>query len=235
MRKLFVPLMLWAISLAGLLSQPAPAQAQAPTRISSFAPNGTMVWTNAQGDRVYRIQTTTKPGQSWTNLGSDVQGTGTVMQVTVPMTNALAFFRIADMGTCCTNNGGTNFSSAVSLGAYCADGLANQVSVSGCGNAWYRVRANECNTSLGPGNDLKVNVTLTVPAGMDYDLYLYNSSGTQTYGSFQGVNTPEAISFTVADPAFTTSNESFDFGIEVRRYSGLNCAAWTLTATLGGP
>ena len=235
MRMLFMRWVLWTIPLAGLM--PHPTWGQAPTRISALTPNGILVWTNTQADRVYRIQTATPPGQSWTNLGNAVPGTGAVMQATVPVTNAAALFRIADIGTCCTNSGGTNFGSSVSLGTYCADSaVANSVNLSGCGNGWFRIRANECNPSLSAtGNNLKVSVTLASPLGVDYDLYLYNSNGTPSYASTQSGTNLEVISWTVTDPPFSNSDESFDFMIEVRRFSGVNCAAWTLSATLGGP
>lgn len=57
-----------------------------------------------------------------------------------------------------------------------------------------------------------INLALSPPSGSDFDLYLYNPSGTQKASSTQGGSNPEAITF--------TADASGEWRLRVYRYSG---------------
>ena len=210
------------------------AQAQTNTRITSFTPDGKLAWTNALTDHNYRIQSTRSLAQPWTNFGTSLQGTGATMRVTVTLTNNPVFYRIADLGSCCTNNGGTNLASAFNLGTACADLVSSTTWTStGCGNAWFRFRATNCDHSLArllDPSDRPVLCVLTSPPGSDYDLYIYATDGSQLASSTHPSG-PDTIGFSLVA---TQGDASVDRVVEVRKHSGAaGCSNWTLTTKLG--
>jgi hypothetical protein len=69
-------------------------------------------------------------------------------------------------------------------------------------------------------------ITLTVPSGVDYDLYVFDGcGGTQLGSSAAGTGLPESITITRPD---TAASDSMDLWIEVRYFSGASCSNWTL-------
>ncbi|MCA9574857.1 MAG: hypothetical protein H6726_00320 [Sandaracinaceae bacterium] len=98
-------------------------------------------------------------------------------------------------------------------------------STSGSGEAYFRARAVD---ALGVcSEDLIHRVTMTVPAGMDYDLYVYDACGGNLLGSStNGVSASETVTIRREDG--TTNDRSFDYWVEVRWFSGSSCAEWTL-------
>ena len=73
--------------------------------------------------------------------------------------------------------------------------------------------------SLPAGKTL--TATLTPPAGRDYDLYLYNSSGTQVASSLNGTGAVDTITRT------NTANTAQTYYVRLRYYSG-GSGAYTL-------
>ncbi len=65
---------------------------------------------------------------------------------------------------------------AMDLGSISGDTGSGTVSASGFQSAWLRVRVTENDSSV-IGNDLSVTATLTLPAGEQFDLFLYVNSG----------------------------------------------------------
>ncbi|MEZ4392317.1 MAG: hypothetical protein R3A48_14605 [Polyangiales bacterium] len=124
--------------------------------------------------------------------------------------------------------------SAPNLGSWCGDVACGFLCPSnssrvvatrtGRASAWFRGRTNECSNC--PAR-LDVTFTLTVPAGVDYDLYVYESCGGAPIGRsllLQGqtdrVNINRSGDF---------GSDSFNWWVEVRYVSGGSCAPWTLT------
>ena len=121
------------------------------------------------------------------------------------------------------------------LGAYCGDTSCGTLCPStslrvvqtrtGNRSRWFRARLNECSLC---GASLGARVRLTVPAGVDYDLFVYRPCGTLVGSSEAAAGLPDEV--TVSQSESPLSSDSFDFVIEVRWFnSGASCAPWTLT------
>ena len=119
------------------------------------------------------------------------------------------------------------------LGAYCGDtacgflcpslSLRTVATRTGNRSRWYRVRLNECSNCIAR---LDGRVTLRVPAGVDYDLFVYSACG-RLVGSSQalaGVTDQYTLS-----GGGSLGSDSGDFYIEVRWLSGASCLPYTLT------
>jgi len=90
-------------------------------------------------------------------------------------------------------------------------------------SAWYRARAREdsdCSAYL------EHQIRLTVPAGVDYDLYVYRGCGTLVGSSTLGTGLAETVTVSQTDSG--PSDDSFDYWVEVRWHSGASCSNWTL-------
>ncbi|MEZ5359146.1 MAG: hypothetical protein R3F48_09985 [Candidatus Zixiibacteriota bacterium] len=86
----------------------------------------------------------------------------------------------------------------------------------------------DCSNPLDP-HDVGIRATLTVPAGTDYDLYLYESScSTLRDQSTNGGNTTEYVDYYNEDTFGGGTDESRYYNVEIRFYSGTSCANWTL-------
>jgi hypothetical protein len=124
---------------------------------------------------------------------------------------------------------------AENLGAFCGDTSGGflcaqshplRVVATSTGNRsrWYRGRLNECST-ICPAS-LNGRITLHVPAGVDYDLFVYSACG-RLLGSSQalaGVTDQYTLS-----GGGSLGSDSFDFYVEVRWFSGATCMPYTLT------
>ncbi len=125
-------------------------------------------------------------------------------------------------------------STAMDLGAWCGDASCGSLCPStsyrpvntrtGRSSQWLRARAIECSTC--PAS-LRARITLDVPAGVDYDLYVYRPCGTLIARSLALAGQRDQVEISEAD-ALTTI-DSFDYYIEVRFTSGGSCSPWTLT------
>ncbi len=123
------------------------------------------------------------------------------------------------------------------LGTYCGDtacgtlcGTTTTVrsvrSPTGNRSTFFRGRINDCQS--GCGTNLSAQLTLAVPAGADYDLFVYRPCGTTSARSeMRGVGLTERATLTQPDGLTTT--DSFDYVVEVRWISGASCSPWTLT------
>jgi hypothetical protein len=126
--------------------------------------------------------------------------------------------------TCPTATHLGNFAGDMACGLTCASSTTwNLVSSqTGRSSRWFRARALE---NAGCTAPIQQRVRLGVPAGVDYDLYVYTPCGTLAGSSNSPAGTSESITLCVAD---TFSDNSFDYWIEVRWFSGGSCSNWTL-------
>lgn len=92
------------------------------------------------------------------------------------------------------------------------------------GSRWFRARVSDCGSCA--GGTLSHTINLGVPAGMNYDLYIYRSCGGMPVGSSTNAGN-SAESVTVSEPD-TAADNSFDYWIEIRFISGNNCGNWFL-------
>lgn len=123
---------------------------------------------------------------------------------------------------------------AENLGAFCGDTSCGTLCPStryqtvatrrGRSSMWFRARAVECSLCSA---SIVARVNLTVPAGIDYDLFIHRPCGRVVQSSIRGTGQPDSVVVTESDTPLT--NESFDYYIEVRYISGASCEPWTLT------
>lgn len=127
---------------------------------------------------------------------------------------------------------------AINLGSKCGDAeyACGFLNLSCCGasastfatrtgttSQWFRARATECSSALFCNGTVSHTITLTVPGGIDYDLYVYSGCGGSLLGSGTGLaGAQERVTV-------SRSDEAFDYWIEVRYYSGSSCSPWTLS------
>ncbi len=94
----------------------------------------------------------------------------------------------------------------------------------GNGSAWFRARVKEdsnCDARI------EHRVILQVPAGTNYDLFLYRScGGAPVASSTRGEGQPEQAVVSTSDSWGST--DDFDYWVEVRLVSGSPCASWSL-------
>lgn len=90
-------------------------------------------------------------------------------------------------------------------------------------SAWFRARVRE--DSDCPAT-IEHQIRLTPPSGTDYDLYVYRPCGTLVGSSTAGGSTTDTVTVSRSDN--TGSDDSFDYWVEVRWFSGLSCSTWTL-------
>lgn len=123
---------------------------------------------------------------------------------------------------------------APNLGAWCGDvgcgflcpSTSSRVVATrtGLASAWFRGRTNECSSC--PAR-LEVTFTLTVPPGVDYDLYVHDGCGGAVLGSsllLAGQTDRVSIS-----RSGDLGSDNFNWWVEVRYLSGASCSPWTLT------
>jgi len=121
------------------------------------------------------------------------------------------------------------------LGTHCGDldcGLfcpnaARGIVATRTGNRerWFRVRNLECASCSSP---IRHVVRLSVPGTIDYDLYVYSSCGGALIGtSTAGTGVAEVVTVQRSDSA--AGDDSFDYWIEIRHFSGSTCNNWSLT------
>lgn len=134
------------------------------------------------------------------------------------------------------NDGGGTCAAATYLGQVCGDEYSSFACISDCeegpyilarGEKWYRINVQECPTSC-VSSDLHIWVKLQPP--IDYDLYLYGPCGTLLDSSENSGTATETVDYVWND---TGGNDSRDFYIEIRYYSGSSCSNWLLQ-TWGG-
>lgn len=138
-------------------------------------------------------------------------------------------------GTCVVHGSNPAMcSQATDLGAFCGDTSCGTlcpatryrsvITRTGRSSMWFRARANECSYCSA---NLVARVNLTVPAGVNYDLFVYRPCGTVVRSSSAGPGQPDSVEITETDTP--TLSDSFEYFIEVRYLSGASCTPWTLT------
>ncbi len=209
----------------------APTLGQTNLMITSFSTAGSLVYTNVLPGHHYALQQTDELAVGWTNALpplADIQTTGRTMTISVPVIAAQQFYRIADLGSCCSNTGGDSFSNPVYLGQAFADAAGGSFYRSGCGNAWFSALALD-HPAIN-GGFLNAVMTLTSASGTDYDLYVYTSAGTlYRYSATRGL---DRVSISIEDNP--SIDDSRTWIIEVRRYLAYPCSDWQLTVSMGG-
>ncbi|MGE0790524.1 MAG: MopE-related protein [Sandaracinaceae bacterium] len=112
-----------------------------------------------------------------------------------------------------------------SCGLVCGSNTAWDTSVgfSDRNSRWLSVRMvedSDCPT------DIEHRITLTSPAGTDYDLYVYRTCGGSPVASSTSTSTTDQVTLRVGDSP--GSSDTFTYMIEVRYYSGESCTNWDL-------
>jgi hypothetical protein len=129
-----------------------------------------------------------------------------------------------------------SFETPMIIGSHCADtkkgfmcssnsSFDNFATRTGTGGKFFKATARECSECQA---DLEMKFTLDVPDGVNYDLYIFKSSGTLVASSITGVGVDESVTVKVPDNA--GPDDQTDYIIEVRYYSGSSCIQWTLNA-----
>ena len=209
------------VALLLVVMSAASVSAQTNLVISSLDFKAAVVWSNALPGHSYAVQRAAALGTWQTVPGfSNVAPTGSMVTALLPVSGPTGFYRVLDNGTCCTNSGGTNVTSAVPLGTVCGDAAGSPIAISGCGTGWFRVTIAECTT--GSPTTLQATVTLTSSGTSDYDLYLYNTNFVQVASSSQNPAT------SCVERPDVSNDQTFSIIIEVRPANFFNCDTWTL-------
>lgn len=187
----------------------------------------------------YQLQATERfENPTWTNVGPARFGpSGTMGFTNAGLSSAQLFYRVvATNGFACTNSGGTNCASAISLGAYPADTLIRQgfqcvpaqcqqvAERSGCGSAWFSIRILENSDCVA---SLRVKAELQSPPGVNYDLFMY----VESCGSLRAVSqraAGELDSVVNGVPERSSIDDSTTVWIEVRYVGGAEPGNWDL-------
>jgi hypothetical protein len=113
----------------------------------------------------------------------------------------------------------------VSCGFLCPSNSSRVVATrTGTAGAWFRGRTNECSNC--PAR-LDVTFTLTVPPGVDYDLYVYEACGGAAIGrSLLLEGQTDRVNI---QRSGDLGSDSFNWFVEVRYVRGSSCAPWSLT------
>jgi hypothetical protein len=90
---------------------------------------------------------------------------------------------------------------------------------------WYQARAAENSACTA---NLIHKVRLAVPAGVDWDLFLYDDNCNLIDSSIGGTGVDEEVGIASIDFG-TGSDDSFLYRVEVRYFSGGSCDDWSLT------
>lgn len=94
---------------------------------------------------------------------------------------------------------------------------------SGRNSSWFRGKVvEESNCS----SQIEHRIHLTVPSGIDYDLYVYKSCGTVAASSTRGPGQNEEVIISAPDSG--GRDDSFDYYVEVRYYNGHSCEPFTI-------
>lgn len=134
---------------------------------------------------------------------------------------------VTNIGLNCTVNQAA-CASAITLSSIAGDNGSSSVTANGTGSAWYRVRL----TEQSDGDVyLSATIALNVPAGADYDLYVYciSCGGALAGQSVSGTGVTETVSVRWDDD-FGFSDDA-DIIIEVRYYNGSSPNGWSLHIT----
>ncbi|MCC7537776.1 MAG: hypothetical protein IT379_16250 [Deltaproteobacteria bacterium] len=94
---------------------------------------------------------------------------------------------------------------------------------SGTTSAWFKARVREdsdCPVSI------EHRIRLDVPPDADYDLYVWRNCGAPSAWSENLTGVDESV--TINEGESTGSDDSFDYWVEIRWFSGSTCTQWTV-------
>ena len=125
------------------------------------------------------------------------------------------------------------------LGSYCGDtscgflcgstSTYTPITRTGRGSRWFRMTMQECSNC--PAS-LSHQVVLTVPSGVDYDLFVYSACGSLIGSSRELAGVTDQLTITRSESI--ASSDTVDYWIEVRYYGGASCSPWTLNVRTRG-
>lgn len=123
---------------------------------------------------------------------------------------------------------------APSVGTGCGDVMcdwfcpptdwSNKATRRGRTSAFYRGSSEECS---GCCANLASRISLTVPAGVDYDLFVYRSCGSLLDSSRNAAGRNEEVILEEVDDCAGVENV-LNYWVEVRHVGGTSCAEWVL-------
>jgi hypothetical protein len=101
----------------------------------------------------------------------------------------------------------------------------------GYAEAWYTVVVNETDKDNNEGGDVKARVFLDVPAGVDYNLFVYcpSCSDVTPISSMSGAGSDETVDVMNSDS--NGDDDGYTLVIEIRFVSATMCGDWSLTVT----
>lgn len=125
---------------------------------------------------------------------------------------------------------------ATYLGTACGDSASGALcpetdyafftSRAGRGSAWFRIHMEECSDCCAY---LQHRYRLTMPEGVDYDLYAYSACGGRLEASStNGAGQADEVTPFFNDVCLGGGYDGLDILIEIRHVSGESCGNWTL-------
>ncbi|MFT3908712.1 MAG: fibronectin type III domain-containing protein [Ferruginibacter sp.] len=207
------------------------AVCNAPTGLTSSAitsSSATVSWTAASGAVSYAVDYKLNSSGTWTSFSTAQTGTSanlsgltasslydwrvTTNCLSGTSTAAAAQFTTSAASTCAT---AFEPNETLAAGAAISSGVANSAAISTSTDIdYYKITVSATSNIV---------YTLAGPSGVDYDLFIYNSSGTQL-GSSETSTANESVSL--------SSQAAGTYYIKVFGYNGANSATcYTITAT----
>ena len=230
----------WRVTATCTSGTSSPASAQftttstatcnAPTGLSSSVTSNsaTVSWTAASGAVSYAVDYKLNSSSTWTSFST--AQTGLSANITGLAASTLYDWRVttncssgssspasAQFTTSASSSCSTAFepNETQSTAAAISSGVANSAAISTTTDIDYY--------SITTTTTSNIVYNLAGPSGVDYDLYVYNSSGTQI-GASEGTTATESVSL--------TSQAAGTYYIKVVGYNGANSATcYTITAT----
>ena len=152
-------------------------------------------------------------------------GTGSCVVTMTAPASVVAGYTLLNTNPVCASN--------VFLGSLSGDTGAGLLSTNGVGEKWFRVHITENDSNLFSAVYLSARITLSPPAGADYDLYVYCvSCGGALAGSSTLVGgATDTVFVRRNEPLFSPTDDSFDVLIEVRFFSGATSNPWSLSVS----
>ncbi len=209
----------------------APAACNAPTALTSSSvtsSSATVSWTAASGAVSYAVDYKLNSSSTWTSFSTAQAGVSASLtgltasslydwRVTTNCSSGSSTAAAAQFTTTAASACGTAFepNETQATAAAISSGVTNSAAISTSTDVdYYSI------TTSGTNN---IAYNLVGPSGVDYDLYVYNSAGTQI-GSSAGTTATETVSL--------TSQAAGTYYIKVIGYSGANSATcYTIKAT----
>ncbi len=99
----------------------------------------------------------------------------------------------------------------------------NFANYTGTASAWFRSRVREQSACLSAS--VEHQVRLVVPAGVNYDLYVYRPCNTLAGSSTNAAGVTDIV---IPSNVDSSGDDGFDYWVEVRYVSGASCTPWSL-------